>query len=308
MNSEQIRKDVTDRIVKLLESGDVGKWVRPWVQYGSPRNLGTGRKYSGLLNIMLLQQVAMDSGYQYPLWATYHQLQSLGANVLKGQRGCRVVFWKEYNRNIETAVEENPILEGEGNVPDGKRKHFFLQYFSVFNVQQTTLDVEKFSARLGIELRKHTPVESLEAFVQAQGIPIVQGGDIACYIPSQDRIAIPSISQFDSVEAYYQCLLHENAHASGHTTRLNRDLSGKFGSEIYAREEITAELASLYLCAELGIEGKLQHAEYIKPWLEVLKADTREIFKIAGNAKKAVDYLQSKANLLEKNEQIDIAS
>jgi len=32
------------------------------------------------------------------------------------------------------------------------------------------------------------------------------------------------------------------------------------------------------------------------------------VFKVAGKAKEAVDYLLAQANLLEKDEQIDIAS
>lgn len=308
MNSEQIRKEVTERVVKLLESGNISKWIRPWVQFGSPRNLGTGRKYSGLLNIMLLQQVAMDSGFKLPLWATYHQLQNMGANVLKGQRACRVVFWKEYDHNVETAVEETPVQHSDDAAINTRRKHFFLQYFSVFNIEQTTLDADKISAKLGMVVREHTAIESLESFAAKQEILIQHGGDTAFYTPSGDYIQMPVIGAFKSPEDYYSTLFHELVHSTGHPSRLNRIQTGMFGTEAYAREELIAELGSLYLCAELGLEGKLQHAQYLHSYLGFLKANTSEIFKVAGKAKEAVDYLLAKANLLEKDEQIDIAS
>jgi hypothetical protein len=47
---------------------------------------------------------------------------------------------------------------------------------------------------------------------------------------------------------------------------LNRDLSGRFGDEAYAAEELVAELT-----AALAIPGKLRHAEYLGSWLKILR-------------------------------------
>ena len=73
--------------------------------------------------------------------------------------------------------------------------------------------------------------------------------------------------------------------------RLGRDQSGNFGTALYAREELCAELASAFLCAALGIVPTVRHADYIGSWLEVLKEDKRAIFKAASQASKAADYL-----------------
>ena len=43
----------------------------------------------------------------------------------------------------------------------------------------------------------------------------------------------------------------EGENAPAH--RCNRDLSGRFGTEVYAMEELVAELGATFLCAELGI-------------------------------------------------------
>jgi len=50
-------------------------------------------------------------------------------------------------------------------------------------------------------------------------------------------------------EAYYSVLWHEMGHWSGHKSRLDRDMSNKFGDAKYAMEELIAELTSAYCCA-----------------------------------------------------------
>jgi antirestriction protein ArdC len=79
--------------------------------------------------------------------------------------------------------------------------------------------------------------------------------------------------------------------------RCNRDLSGRFGSEAYAMEELVAELGAAFLCAELGItvEPRADHAQYLAHWLSVLKADKRAIFTAASKAAQASAYLTSSA-------------
>ncbi len=52
-----------------------------------------------------------------------------------------------------------------------------------------------------------------------------------------------------------------------------------------------AELASAFLCAALGIEPTVRHADYLGGWLEVLRADNRAIFRAASQASKAVEFL-----------------
>ncbi|MGH9196121.1 MAG: zincin-like metallopeptidase domain-containing protein [Acidimicrobiia bacterium] len=72
--------------------------------------------------------------------------------------------------------------------------------------------------------------------------------------------------------------LHEHSHWSGHSSRLDRDLSGRFGEGTYAAEELVAELSAAFLCAALEIPGRLRHADYIGSWLTLLGNDKRAIF------------------------------
>src|SRR5690606_7001953 len=81
-------------------------------------------------------------------------------------------------------------------------------------------------------------------------------------------------------------------HATGHPSRLNRDLSGGFGSVNYAKEELRAEMASLFIGQELQIgHDPGQHIAYLKSWVKVLEDDPKEIFRAARDADLISSYL-----------------
>ncbi len=84
---------------------------------------------------------------------------------------------------------------------------------------------------------------------------------------------------------------HELSHWVGAGHRLNRDLSGSYGSKTYAFEELIAEISGAYVCAALGIVPTVRHADYLGSWLEVLREDNRAIVRAASAASKAADYL-----------------
>lgn len=67
-----------------------------------------------------------------------------------------------------------------------------------------------------------------------------------------------------------------------------------YGSEIYSREELIAEIGAAMLCGVSGIvQDTLDNsAAYIASWLRRLKKDSRLIVYAAAAAQKAVDYIQ----------------
>jgi antirestriction protein ArdC len=91
--------------------------------------------------------------------------------------------------------------------------------------------------------------------------------------------------------------LHELAHWTGHQSRLNRSTltdAYRFGDTNYAREELRAELASVFLAAERGIpHDPVSHAAYVGSWVKALREDKNEIFRAAHDASAAADYLLS---------------
>ena len=111
-----------------------------------------------------------------------------------------------------------------------------------------------------------------EAIVEQSGVRVIHDQvDRAFYSPSTDEIHLPPRAAFDDPLDYYEVLLHEIGHWSGHPSRLNRDLSGEFASPSYAKEELRAQLASLFLSAELGLPYKPErHAAYQASWIQAL--------------------------------------
>ena len=136
---------------------------------------------------------------------------------------------------------------------------------------------------------------------------VYEGGFEACYMPSDDVIRMPNKNYFSSTEGYYSTLLHELVHWTGHSSRLDRITLSSNNSEAYAREELVAEIASIFLTAELGItqtqEHFEQHAAYVNYWIRLLESDPNAIFAAAKEARKAANYI-----LMFKEVEIKLAS
>ena len=135
-----------------------------------------------------------------------------------------------------------------------------------------------------------------EQLLQHSPAPIIEGGDRAFYQPATDMIRLPARADFINPEAFYSTALHEMTHSTGHASRLDRDFSGRFGTEAYAFEELIAELGSAFLNAELGILGATlpDHAHYLASWIRILKGDKRAIFTAAAAASKAAAFIKDR--------------
>lgn len=272
-----VQQVVTDRIIAALEGGII-PWKKGWSAYGMPRNYATGKAYQGINAFLLGFSPVGD----YPLYLTFKQALELGGCVRKGEKGEQVIFYSN--------VEAKEKATGEkGN------DYFLMKTFTVFNISQ--IDGIEFELPEKID-RTFTPNEAAEAlagrYMGQKGAPTLGfGGSRAYYAPESDHIQMPPRKTFRSEQAYYRTLFHELGHSTGAANRLNRpDLvnSGGKGSASYAREELTAEMTTAFLNAEIGYapeeEGD-QHASYIQNWLMALKGDKNLVFKAASLAQKA---------------------
>jgi antirestriction protein ArdC len=123
-------------------------------------------------------------------------------------------------------------------------------------------------------------------------LPLSHGGDRAFYHASTDQIRLPELSSFQSLSGYYATAIHELGHWTGHKSRLDRDLSGSFGSQSYAFEELIAELTAAFILNEFNYQAELEHhASYLDNWLQALKNDKKYFFKAANLASKASEFL-----------------
>lgn len=276
--------EVTAKIIAELEAGR-RPWVQPWgsaegVAPGLPRNALTGRSYSGV-NVLILWGAVIGEGYPSQSWLTFKQAQAAGGCVRKGERGTGVVF---ADRFVPKGEAERAARE-----EDDARAIPFLKRFTVFNVAQCEgLRPGLAADPAPLPEREIFPVA--EAVIAASGADFRIGGSQAFYVPALDYVQVPPQPAFFHQIDYYRTALHELTHWTGHPSRLARDFGGR-GSDRYAREELAAEMGSAFLCAALGIVPTVRHADYLASWLAVLRADNRAIFRAAGAASKAADYL-----------------
>lgn len=93
--------------------------------------------------------------------------------------------------------------------------------------------------------------------------------------------------------SFYGVWLRENGHANGAKHRLDRDLSGRFGSAAFSAEECCVEILRGLVLADLGIahHPRPDHAAYVASWLKVLKDDPKAIFTAASKAQQAADWM-----------------
>jgi antirestriction protein ArdC len=273
---------VTEAIIAAIEAG-AGAWRMPWHHTGAdvtrPTNVASGNPYRGI-NTVSLWAAAQASGYASGVWGTYRQWQGLGAQVRKGEHASLGVLWKEIRRRDEQDDDDGD-----------DRRRLFARAFSLFNADQ----VDGYAPEPKAVLPEEERLAGAEAFIAALGIETSYGSSSAYYHLADDRICMPHFAAFHDAHGFYGTHIHECAHATGASHRLDRDFSAKWTKDALAMEEATAELTASFLLADLGIahEPRPDHAAYIASWLQVLKNDSRAIFTAASKAQAAADWMHA---------------
>lgn len=273
---------ITEQIITRLEAGTI-PWRKPWTPLagnGSPRNLVSGKPYRGI-NVLLLACQPFAS----PYWLTFKQAQDKGGTIRKGEKGTAVVFWNWVEvEDSETGAEKN--------IP-------FMRHYTVFNLEQTE-GIEGPCTAEATE-KPFSPIQAAENIIAAmpQRPDIRHIGTRAYYKPAFDFVNMPPQATFHQEEGYYCTLFHELAHATGHASRLARKGVTEpttFASHEYSKEELIAELAAAFLCAETGIEQTTidNSAAYIQSWLRELKNDKTLVIFAAGQAQRATDFIMDR--------------
>ena len=275
-------QDVTNQIIAALEAG-TKPWQRPWDPsrvggIGLPFNGATGRRYSGINTVMLgLSPFALNS--DDPRWCTYKQAADRNWQIRRGARGTTVFFFQKIDIEDQTAGSEEERVR---RVP-------VMRAYTVFHAAQ----VDGIPAYVppSLEATPWRRPEAAEIILKNSGAEIRIGGTEAYYNPLTDHIQLPPDSAFDTPERWLSVALHELGHHSGAKHRLNRDLSGKFGTASYAAEELRVEIAAGMIAAELNLPAEIpNHASYVSSWIKCLRSDRREFFRAAADAQKIADH------------------
>lgn len=276
-------QELTDRIVAALEAG-TRPWQKPWDpnKAGGPAlpvNAATERRYRGI-NTLLLGMSPLAFMADDPRWCTYKQAAEHGWQVRRGEKGTTVFFFKQLQ------IEDEKMSAEDG---EHTKRIPLLRSFTVFHASQID-GIPAFTPPAIEETLWRRP-KAVDIILRNSKAVIRIGGDRAFYSPATDHIQLPCESSFKSPEGWAVTAMHELSHWAGATHRLKRDLSGRFGSEAYSREELVAEFSSLIIGTELGLPTDVpNHASYLSSWIKILKSDRREIFRAAAAAQKCADY------------------
>jgi antirestriction protein ArdC len=281
------RQEVTGKIVQMLEDG-VAPWQKPWAApLDMPFNPTSERAYRGG-NALHLMITAMQRGYQDPRWMTYKQATDQGWQVRRGEKGTQIEYW-DVKPAPDKSAGDDPRESSE--IERGKAC-FVHRVYTVFNAEQ----IDRIPPHKSKDPSSFEVVQAGEQILTNSGANIAHDqADRAFYDRASDSIHLPPKESFKEAAGYYGTALHELAHWTGHPSRLNRATltdSYRFGDMNYAREELRAELASVFLAAQRGIpHDPEQHAAYVGSWITALKRDKNEIFRAAHDASAATDFI-----------------
>ncbi len=292
------RQEVTDNIIAMLEKG-VAPWQKPWdaqSHLAMPLNPTTDRAYRGGNAIHLLA-MGLQRDYDDPRWMTYKQASEQGWQVRRGEKGTQIEFW-DVKTQPDGSKQAGQTPEAPKGSEEGKNgepgQRLIHRVYTVFNARQ----IEGIPALNPVVREPFEVAEAGERILKNSGAKISHDqADRAFYDRRRDAIHLPPKEAFKDAPGYYGTALHELGHWTGHPSRLDRwtlNDNYRFGDTNYAKEELRAELASVFMAAEKGIPHDSQnHAAYVGSWIQVLKQDKNEIFRAAHDASKAADLLLS---------------
>lgn len=302
---QENRQKLVDKIIENMNNGYV--LLPPeWNKISKlPYNPVTFVHYKAG-NIMRLLVSSIESGFTDPRWCTYKQAQKMGWNVKKGAKGTLLEKWIFTEEKI---VEDEKTGEKRKEVVTLKRPK--CNFFYVFNAEQIH----------GIpELETKPKIRNQDDYLDTANemkliseCPIIEEGNEAYYSIKDDKIFIPPNEQFINTESFLATMLHEMAHSTGAENRLGRDMTGSFGSESYAKEELRAELSSVFIQSDLELpptaERLQNNSNYLLSWIKVLQDDPNELFRACRDAEKACEYIMENYRELEQmqSQQQDMA-
>lgn len=300
--TKEYRQELAELFVRALEEKKLD-WKKEWQDNQQcPVNAKTSKRYKGI-NFLRLMLTGMARGYTDPRWATFKQVQDMGYRLKDAKgKGVQVEYWFPYDVKEKKSIsweEYNRISEME------KENRYIIKakYSVVFNGSL----IEGLPELPEPEKRQIVSDELIRTLSVNMGVPIENdGGDKAYYRPSEDRIHLPQPECFFSDNAYNATALHELAHATGHPTRLNRNIGNLFGSEDYAYEELIAEISACFMSVNLRVEQSESdinnHVAYVQAWIKQISEKPETLVRAVAEAEKTATYMEYKAGIIPQPE------
>lgn len=303
--SEIVKQQLAERFIHCLDEKQA-EWSKNWRTVGGACNGISNRKYSGL-NRFLLTFYSQEEKYEGNRFFTFNQIKDKGYHLENAKgKGIPVIYpMFNYFKDETTDYSERKLV-GAGKKAEmirngeARESNFKWAYASVKYVFSEDLIKEIEKDPQQHIFSEDEKLQFLKGFMKETGVDFFQSkiNDRCYYVPSQHKIVLPPDNHFYSKEAMLSTLAHEIAHST--SKELGRDVSGEFGSEEYAKEELRAEIASAYICAELGIDTSMNennNVAYIQSWSTAIKDNYKYLEDAVKDADKICNFVMEKGEL-----------
>ena len=325
-NLSKFEKTFLNEFLNDIEKRENSSWAKSW-NFSNYQNAFSGHEYSGLNQIML-DIISKGRNLNDTRFATFNQARENDYHVEKGSKGIQLQFFSfinkrtrkpwnetEFREQAKSMTQDEIAEELKNKVPVAKSFHVFPAQNLISNKNNLSLSE---NVPLEIPTKKMNTNELIDSFennlIKNMEVDFVERqSEGAYYTPAQDQVTMPLKEQFNSYEERTAVLLHELGHATGHEKRLNRDLTGTFGSSEYSKEEMKVEMNSVFMTNVLGLdiseEQKENHLLYMDGWGKTIKDDPKEFINAVKDSLKIKDYMieNGKFNelFLEKDQSLE---
>lgn len=304
MKLNRMREEMINSFIDCLKK-DTIPWHRGWSSE-RPFNAVTNTEYHGA-NALWLTYNQQAQLYKDPRWCTFKQAQSKGWKIKQGSKGTKIEFWSLYDTEEKrklTRTEAKQLTDELTAEEFTNRVKPVSNTYTVFNGEQIE-GIPLYEIRKNV-LHLDEFLSGRNKLIENMKVGFKEGGNEAFYSMAEDMIVLPKINQFDNEFEYITTFFHEAGHATGHVSRFNREMPSARGTDIYAREELRAEIASAFAAQTFGIDYTQNkymenHEAYIQDYINVLENKPNELFAAIKDAEKISDYIIEKGEFgLEK--------
>ena len=310
-NKDEYRAELAETFANVLEEHGL-QWRKEWRGTGgdAPHNGITKANYRGC-NAFWLSLISMLKGYTDPRWVTMVQIMDNDGkyhpkekwHLKAGSKATYVEYWYPYDIENKKALTWEQYKHEIANGRNTSEFRLSTKYTAVFNAH----DIEGMPELPTFEESDITPDELIAKLSEGMEVEILtDGGDRAYYSPSQDKIHLPSPGSFTSEYAFNATALHELSHATGHPSRLDRDMGGFFGSSQYAYEELVAEMCSCFMGVNLDQTASPDHINnhkaYVQSWIKAIRDKPETLIRAIKDAQSAAAFMDWKAGLITDKE------
>jgi antirestriction protein ArdC len=320
----KVKSLLVDRIVKAIEDENRLPWDRSSLGYSI--NWYSKREYRGINRLLLgqgeyitLNQLKEYNSKLEPDDRYYIQteiVKTCGKPVYYYARMEKELTSKQYDI-VVAFLQNNPayMRSSEFNLVQGntvlriarsddgsyKSVTYVDRYYTVFSIEYAVnKDGVSLINRIGPTgdycITVQNAQDIVDSYCSREKIRI-EDGEVPYYSLTHDMLELPNMNDFASSEDYYRLVFHELIHSTSEEHRLNREGYNNSTEYDISRENLIAEVGSLFLATEAGFEKEREKSslDRVNKWSEWIRGNKSAVVNAVFKAETAVNYILTDA-------------